>query len=114
MNSGLNYSALTYDELACMATTDDGARQYLADNAADIIEDFEDYESEYIMGAISDAHRDGEDEGSNEERKNFRELFGTEIRALYTRLSKSKGELTPLRSDCKDLLEALVDEYSIK
>lgn len=102
----MNYAALTLDELCRFATTDKGARQYLADNAAEIIESVEDIERETVQGVIDDAYQSGKDEGWSECRKDLRERFEEELGWGLDRLEK-QGPLKGNGKRLHDLLQAI-------
>lgn len=109
----MNYAAYSWEELASLAETHEGARTYIAANARDLVEDLKDRENDYIQGLIDDAHHDGQDEGSNAERDHFRDEYGEDIRDIYRRL-KATEQPTELRQDCCELLGNLIQYFGIE
>lgn len=97
-----------------MATTDEGARQYIAENAGDIISEIEEMRDEWHEETWNEAHQDGKDAGVNEERQELRDNFSEQILGLHDRLAKAKDGDTSLRKECRELLEQFIDEYAIK
>lgn len=111
----MNYDALTEDELAAMCRTDEGARQYVAQNAEEILEYFCEMRDHWHQETWDEAHRDGQDVGSNEERDQFRATFGDRLVETHHQLSCSgKEDMTPLRADCLKLLVEMIEEYGLK
>ena len=113
----MHYHTLSLDELQAMATTDAGARQYLADNAADILADLADQKHDSIDGLLEDSwhngYMEGKNDGGHNELARLRNSYLKEIEWAIDRVEKqSDGKPVGNGKRMHDLLQALRSDLS--
>ena len=105
----MNYASLTVEELGSLAMNDAGAREYIADNAEELLTAGERRVEAYSEEISGEAYEDGMDEGSRSARQELLNDFETRLETAAGDLLDGKGDPDKLGRKKKKLWELVTE-----